>query len=133
MYCSMTMKGQRMSESDENNCEVLYRNRQWMVQSEPRGRFIVEVGESNPDDLEGGYWMEMSDLKHVTNCHRMIVHVCEKTWVDIDAFEQAVLYAFLIFGMRPSYDVRAEFAAARKSRATGHSPFFTDLMNEMIA
>jgi hypothetical protein len=113
--------------------EILFRNDQWMVQDEPRGKFIMEVLEHAPDDTENGYWIGMEDLMHITECHRMIVHVCEKTWVDIDAFEQAVLYAFLIFGLRPSYDLHKEFAAARKSKLTGHSPFFTDLMNEMIA
>lgn len=113
--------------------EVLFRNHQWMVQDDPRGQFVMEVLESNPQDTENGYWVSMEDLRHVTDCHRMIVHVCEKTWVDIDAFEQAVLYAFLIFGIKPSYDVNEEFAAARKSKLTGHSPFFTDTPNEVIA
>lgn len=113
--------------------EVLYRNKQWMVQDEPRGQFIMEVLEHNPDDTENGYWISMEDIMHVTDCHRMIVHVCEKTWVDIDAFEQAVLYAFLIFGLRPSYDVRSEFAAARKAKLTGRSPFFSNELNDAIA
>ncbi len=113
--------------------QVLYRNHQWMIQNEPKGRFIVEVLENNPDDTENGYWMHMCDLVHLpgNGMHSMILHVCEKTWVDIDAFEKAVLYAFLIFGMRPSYDVHAEFSEARRQRAVGCNPF--DMLSEACA
>jgi hypothetical protein len=100
------------------NVKILYRNHQWMVQEEPRGKFIVEVNERNPDDTGSGYWMHMQDLMHLrgNGTHSMIQHVCEKTWVDIDAFEQAVLYAFLAFDMKPDYDVSEQFAISRRQK-----------------
>lgn len=91
---------------------VLYRNQQWMVQDEPRGQFLVEINPHNPDDMEGLYWFPAQDLVRVHR--RWISHVCEKTWVDIDAFEQAVHQAIKLFGLRPNYDVATAFAEARR-------------------
>jgi len=122
-----------MGEQDQTT--VLYKNDQWMVQKYKGGIFVVEVVNVKYDDLdrddwnyeelfaerkrqelEGGYWIEASDLRRLINNHGMIAHVCEKTWVDIDAFEPAVLHAFLISGIRPEYDVAAQFAKARERK-----------------
>lgn len=101
--------------TDEIKVDVLFRNRQWMVQDEPRGRFVVQVNEDDPDDTEGSYWMRVEDLTR-NGESSMIQHVCMKRWVDIDAFEEAVKAAFLLFGVRPDYDVSAEFKEARRTR-----------------
>ena len=97
-----------MSES----VNVLFRNKQWMVQEEPRGRFLVEVLEHDPEDTENGYWFKADDL--AMDNHFPILHTSEKSWVDIDAFEQAVLYAMVIFGIKPNYSVPKKFAEARE-------------------
>jgi len=101
--------------SEENEVQVLYRNHQWMVQDEPRGRFVVQINADYPDDTEGSYWMRVQDLTR-NGESSMIQHVCMKRWVDLDAFEGAVKAAFLLFGVRPDYDVAAEFREARRVR-----------------
>jgi hypothetical protein len=103
--------------SEENEVQVLYRNHQWMVQDEPKGHFVVEVSEHDPEDTESGYWIRAEDLKIVRDGWNMIEHVCEKTWVDIDAYEGAVKAALMLFGIRPDYDVAAKFREARRVRA----------------
>src|SRR5690606_12265392 len=102
--------------TDEIEVDVLFRNHQWMVQDEPRGRFVVQVNEDDPDDTEGSYWMRVEDLTR-NGESSMIQHVCMKRWVDIDAFQDAVRAAFMLFGVRPDYDVFAEFREARRVRA----------------
>ncbi len=102
--------------SEENEVQVLYRNHQWMVQDEPKGHFVVEVLERDPDDTESGYWIRAEDLKVARDGWNMVEHVCAKTWVDIDAFEGAVKAALMLFGIRPEYDVAAEFKEARRVR-----------------
>lgn len=102
--------------SEENEVQVLYRNNQWMVQDEPRGQFIVQINRDYPDDLEGSYWMRVRDVAVKLPTDHRILHVCAKRWVDIDAFEEAVKAAFLLFGVRPDYDVAAEFKEARHVR-----------------
>jgi hypothetical protein len=94
---------------------VLYRNHQWMVQDEPKGWFIVEVNKHNPDDTESGYWIKVSDLEY--DLHFPILHLAEKNWVDVDAFELAVLYALILFDIKPRYSVAGKFAEARKIKA----------------
>ena len=106
-----------MTEDEYKEISVLYRNHQWMVQDEPRGRFVVEVLDRAPDDTEGGYWIKAEDLKVAHDGWNMIAHVCAKTWVDIDAYEGAVKAALMLFGIRPNYDVAAEFREARRIRA----------------
>lgn len=120
---------------EQGQTTVLYKNDQWMVQNYKGNIFVVEVVNVKYDDLdrddwnyedllaerrrqelEGGYWIEASDLRRLNNNHGMIAHVCEKTWVDVDAFERAVLHAFVISGVRPEYDVAAQFAKARERK-----------------
>jgi len=103
--------------SEENEVRVLYRNHQWMVRDEPKGHFIVEVSEHDLEDTESGYWIGVEDLKIVRDGWNMIEHVCEKTWVDIDAYEGAVKAALMLFGIRPNYDVAAKFREARRADA----------------
>lgn len=102
--------------SKENEVEVLYRNHQWMVQDEPRGQFIVQINPNYPDDLEGSYWMRVGDVAVKLPTDHRISHVCAKRWVDIDAFEEAVKAAFILFRIRPNYDVASEFQEARRVR-----------------
>lgn len=102
--------------SEENEVQVLYRNHQWMVQDEPKGHFIVEVLERDPEDTESGYWIRAEDLKIARDGWNMVEHVCAKTWVDIDAYEGAVKAALMLFGILPNYDVAAEFREARRVR-----------------
>lgn len=99
--------------------EILYRNHQWMVQKEPKGEFIVEVNERDPEDTEGGYWIRARDLGF--DLHFPILHVSEKTWVDIDAFELAVLHAIAIFNIKADYSVAEKFAQARNARRNSGS------------
>lgn len=103
-----------MENSEE--VQVLYRNDQWMVQDEPRGQFIVQVNVDYPDDMEGSYWIRAKDLAVKSDISNIISHVSLKLWVDIDAFEEAVKAALLLFGIRPNYDVAAEFREARRVR-----------------
>jgi len=98
----------------KGDVKVLYKNHQWMVQDEPKGWFIVQVNERDPEDTESGYWFRAKDLE--ADLHFPILHVCEKTWVDIDALEQAVVYAVDAFGLKPRYSVADRFARARKDR-----------------
>lgn len=133
MFCLTTMKTS-LEMSEASKVEVLYRNHQWMVQDEPKGHFIVEVLERDPDDTESGYWIKAEDLKIKRNGWNMIEHVCEKKWVDIDAYEGAVKAAIMLFRIRPNYDVAAEFQEARRVRAL-HKPGLyrpSDLCAEVI-
>ena len=118
-----------MTEDEYQEISVLYRNDQWMVQDEPRGRFVVQVNADDPDDHEGSYWMRVQDLTR-NGESSMIQHVCMKRWVDIDAFEGAVKAAFLLFGVRPDYDVAAEFKEARRVRTlmADENPFLSGLL-----
>lgn len=123
---------------EEEDTIILYRNDQWMVQNFKGGVFIVEVLNVRYDDLdpeadnyqelyrdrrrqelEGGYWIPVRDLAHLfpDSNWGTIGHVCEKTWVDIDALELATLHALLIAGVRPSYDVGEQFKKARQRKA----------------
>lgn len=102
---------------DQKTISVLYKNHQWMVQDEPRGQFIVQVLERDPENTEDGYWMRAEDIAQKTDSMHLVSHVCCKTWVDIDAFEEAVKAAIEIFGYDLNYDVDAEFAEARATKA----------------
>jgi hypothetical protein len=104
-------------ENLKKKTEVLFKNHQWMVQNDDGTIFLVEVMPNYPGDLDGGYWVKARDLEYqASDGHTMVQHVCEKTWVDIDAFEQAVRYAVQHCGLRPRYDLGEEFGIARKAR-----------------
>lgn len=95
---------------------ILYRNSQWMVQDEPRGRFVVEVNTDNPNDTEGKYWFPAAHLKHAGE-HSTIMHMAEKNWVDLGKLQEAVNYALNAFSIEPDYDVDREFREAFKYSA----------------
>lgn len=95
---------------------VLYKNSQWMVQDEPRGKYVVEINPDDPDDLEGRYWFHTTSLGHRGH-NSTIMHMAEKNWVNLQALQEAVKFAIDTFNIRTDYDVDQEFFDAFQYRS----------------
>lgn len=105
--------------TEERKLELLYRNEQWMVQRGPGTEiYLVEVEETRPDDLEGGYYVEGWHLATADDSGRTdLLHLARKRWVDMDLLEPAARKAIELSGVTPNYDLDQGFAAARAHRA----------------
>ncbi len=101
----------------KRDIKVLFRNHQWMVQRYGGIVYLVEILEDHPDDLDGGFWIEALTLASATgiNHYNEVPHICDKSWVDIDAFEEAAKVAFH-YTRQPNYNFESAVNSARRTR-----------------
>jgi len=90
--------------------EVLHRNDQWMVIEDDGKIFLAESRSGDPEDAVIGFAILAKDLETLRDgTYSEIEHVCEKSWVSIDLFEEAVMAAVHWGLMHPTYDLEAWF------------------------
>lgn len=111
--------------------DILYQNDQWMLQSDDGIFFIVEkrsrdvtehlpkdqIVNMTPDDLiraNEGYWFEAERLaRKDSEDYNPVYHIGQKTWVELDLFEDAARKTFSILGLVPDFDVEGTFRRLR--------------------
>lgn len=128
----------------DRKIEVLFKNHQWMVQNDNGTLFLVEILQDYPDDLEGGYWIEAKSLgMKEPSGHTWLMQVCEKTWVDYDAFEEAARAAIRIANPVMHYDFDREMASTRaiceprrrkweERQKSGVTPTMAEMIDEIL-
>lgn len=117
--------------------KILYQNTQWMLQDhEGKGFFVVEKRSADPtehiseEDLalmsddevieaNEGYWLPARDLSTKnSDDYNPVYHVGQKSWVDLDQFEDIVKNSVRILELKPDYDIDQWFFRLRKERKT---------------
>lgn len=99
---------------------ILFRNDQWAIVESSGKVFISEMRSKNHDDFCAGFEFLLQDLESMKDGnYSEIDHICSKTWVDIDQFEEAVTYASRNGLISPTYDMEPWFSRAKSYREAG--------------
>src|SRR5262245_25448063 len=92
------------------NVEVVYRNDQWMVETQGDDVYLGTTGD--------GYYIDARRLATAAeDGYTELHHIAGKSWVDMDLLEAAARRAIELSGVTPNYDLAEAFADARRFRA----------------
>lgn len=107
---------------------VLFRNDQWMLIEDHGKTFLAESRSGDPGEIVTGWEILAQDL----SMPRVVEDICEKTWVNIDLFEQAYNKAALLGLIPKDEGAPLRFAQAKVDSHRIRSLVSAKAIEEMV-